>query len=666
MARPARLEGTAASKRRVRRVRGLAAICVSAGMLLLAAGPAGAALRFEPCGRSGFKCARLAVPLDRSGGVPGEVSLLIERYRAGRPRRPPLFVLAGGPGESATAGAFLYALVLDPALRGRDLIVFVQRGTGRSGLLRCPGLERARLPNVGEAVADCRRRLGGRSALYTTRESVEDIDAVRQAVGAERVALFGMSYGTKVAVAYALRHPQSVERLALDSVVEPAGPSALSLDSFAAIPRVLRALCRGGGCRQITPDPTRDLEHLVALLAQGPLHGTVITSRGKRLAASLNRRDLLALLLAGDFDGSLRLPFPAAVRSALRDDTAPILRLERRAQATLERIELPPRAFSVATNVATTCEETLLPWARTAPVEDRRRQATALVDSLPAAAFSPFDRLTALDGDVLRLCERWEASATAPTLAEGPAPDVPVLLLAGEDDLRTPVESARRVAARFASARLLVQQETGHIAFLSEDETCALRALWRFFTGGRVPAACPRDNFRLDNPTGVVPRSLRELRPVRGVRGRRGSALRALQLTVYDAAQEIWRDQIELFSLRDVTRAGGLRAGSLHYSASKERLRLSGYSFVPGVHVSGIVRRFASRRRVHGRVRLQGQATPDGLLRVRGPTVRGRLAGRRVRARLSLDLINAVVAAGARHASPSASRLKRASTWILR
>jgi pimeloyl-ACP methyl ester carboxylesterase len=625
----------------------LVATGITAVVLLMVAGPAGAALRFEPCGGFGFRCARLAVPLDRSGAVPGQISLLVERYRTGRPRRPPLLVLAGGPGESATAGAGLYALLLDRALRGRDLIVFDQRGTGRSGLLRCPRLERARPPNVGEAVADCARRLGARSTLYTTRDSVDDIDAVRQAIGAERLALFGISYGTKVTVAYALRHPQHVERLAIDSVVEPEGPSALNLDSFAAAPRVLRALCRGGGCRQITRDPARDLQQLVALLSQGSLQGSVITRRGKRRPGSLSRRDLLALLLAGDLDGSLRLPFPAAVRSALRDDAAPILRLEHRAEATFERIELPPRALSLATHLATTCEETLLPWARTAPLEDRRRQAVAFVDSLPAPLFGPFDRLTALDGDLLRLCERWPASPSAPTLPDGPAPDVPVLLLAGEDDLRTPVESASRVAARFPSARLLVQQETGHIAFLSEDETCAFTALQRFFAGGRVRAACPRDSFRLDTPTRVAPLSLRELRPARGVTGRRGRALRALQLTVYDAAQEIWRDQIELFTLRDVTRAGGLRAGSLHYSDSKERLRLRGYSFVPGVRVSGTVRRFDSERRVHGRLRLGGRATPDGVLDVRGPTIRGRLGGRGVRARLSLDLINAVVAAGA-------------------
>ena len=78
---------------------------VAVGALALAAGPAEAGLGFKRCGSAGFRCARLEVPLDRSGRVPGEVSLLIERHRARRARRPPLFVLAGGPGESATASS---------------------------------------------------------------------------------------------------------------------------------------------------------------------------------------------------------------------------------------------------------------------------------------------------------------------------------------------------------------------------------------------------------------------------------------------------------------------------------------------------------------------------------------------------------------------------------
>src|SRR4051794_30478290 len=72
---------------------------------LAGAGPAHAALHFKRCGGYGLTCARMSVPLDRSGGVPGRVSLLAARVKArqrGGATQPPLVVLAGGPGQSAT------------------------------------------------------------------------------------------------------------------------------------------------------------------------------------------------------------------------------------------------------------------------------------------------------------------------------------------------------------------------------------------------------------------------------------------------------------------------------------------------------------------------------------------------------------------------------------
>src|SRR5918997_5107721 len=248
---------------------------------LAPAPPADAALRFKRCGGYGFGCDRLSVPLDHSGAVPGGISLLVKRLRADRrPRRGVTFVLAGGPGQSAT-DAFegdgigqLYG-----AFRNRDLIVFDQRGTGRSGLLRCRRLERANLLNAGSAAGACARGLGARRAFYTSRDSTDDIEAIRAELGARRIALFGTSYGTKVALAYANRYPARVERLVLDSVVGLDGPDPFYLDSLEAVPRVLRSLCRRR-C-DWTRDPVADLAGLVDRIARrGPLRGRVVDVRG--------------------------------------------------------------------------------------------------------------------------------------------------------------------------------------------------------------------------------------------------------------------------------------------------------------------------------------------------------------------------------------------------
>src|SRR5918992_1579704 len=283
---------------------------------LAPAPPADAALRFKRCGGYGFACARISVPLDRSGAVPGGISLLVKRLRADRrPRRGATFVLAGGPGQSATdtfegdGVGQLYG-----AFRNRDLIVFDQRGTGRSGLLRCRRLERANLLDAGEAAGECANRLGARRAFYTSQDSAEDIEAIRRELGIERIALFGTSYGTKVALAYALRYPGNVERMVLDSVVEADGPDALYRDSIEAVPRALRALCRSG-CRRFTRDPLGDLTRLVRRLAAGPIRGEVVDPRGRRRRTRLTRSEFFSILLAGDFHPNMRAAFPGPLRA---------------------------------------------------------------------------------------------------------------------------------------------------------------------------------------------------------------------------------------------------------------------------------------------------------------------------------------------------------------
>ena len=69
--------------------------------------------------------------------------------------------------------------------------------------------------------AECAASLGPQRDFYSTHEHAEDLEAVRQALGVDKVALWGTSYGTKLALAYALAHPDHVDRLLLDSVVPP-------------------------------------------------------------------------------------------------------------------------------------------------------------------------------------------------------------------------------------------------------------------------------------------------------------------------------------------------------------------------------------------------------------------------------------------------------------
>lgn len=246
--------------------------------------------------------------------------------------------------------------------------------------------------------------------------------------------------------------------MVLDSVVDVTGVDPLYRDTLEAVPRVLERLCRPG-CGRFTRDPVGDVGRLVQRLADEPARGYLVGLTGARRRASLSRQDLLFTLIAGDFDELSRAQFPAAISSALRGDFAPVLRLRRRASGSEGGGDA--RSFSSAVLAATTCEEIPFPWSRFGPLDARPAAAAAAAAALPPGELAPFDAGTAAGNDLIRLCRRWPTASPAPAPPVAP-PDVPVLLLAGEDDLRTPVEAARAAAARYPRSELVVVPGAAH------------------------------------------------------------------------------------------------------------------------------------------------------------------------------------------------------------
>src|SRR5919199_6016696 len=397
----------------------VAAVAVGAG----AAPPASAAIAWTPCLPAPFQCGRLAVPLDPSGGSGGAVTLSIKRAVAStNPTRSAVMGLAGGPGQAAIPFARKIALNVAPALATRDLVVFDQRGTGQSGRLRCRALEQP--GTIGTAPRACANELGPARAFYRTSESVEDIEAIRREGGYEKLVLYGTSYGTKVATAYAARYPARVEALLLDSVVLPEGPDVFDRSSFQAVGPALRALCGRARCRGVTGDPRGDLAALVRRVERSRLSGPVTTSSGRITRRTLDAIDLFDIVLAGDFDPTLRADLPAAVRSALRGDVRPILRLEARANSG----EDDDDSISETLFATTVCEEAPFPWDRGDGPRARADAAVRAARAIPRAQLGPFDSRVALFADVIPLCAGWPNAAPAPA-PPGALPPVPTLII---------------------------------------------------------------------------------------------------------------------------------------------------------------------------------------------------------------------------------------------
>jgi pimeloyl-ACP methyl ester carboxylesterase len=583
-------------------------------------------IAFSPCtARAGFECGTLNVPLDRSGALQGQIALAVTRAVASNnPQHKALLTLAGGPGQAAVPLAEEFASTMGAGLTDRDLLVFDQRGTGSSGLLQCTAL----LPghSSGSAAVDaqrCAAQLGPARGVYTTPQSVDDIEAIRQAAGYDKLMIYGVSYGTKVAEQYAARYPSHVEGLILDSVVRPDGPDPFRRSTFAATRRVLSELCANGDCAGITSNPTGELATIVKRLNKHRLSGTVVNGHGRRLHGSMDDLDLLQIALGGDLNPTLRAELPGSVHSALRGDRAPLLRLAARAEGLNEinGLQVATGGDSDALFAATRCEETLFPWDRSASPTVRAQQAVAASRGLSAASLRPFNRDVALQGELIPLCVGWPDASPAPA-ATGPLPQVPTLVLEGQADLRTPLEDGQAVASQIPGATVVAIPHTGHSVLGSDLSTCGMTAVTAFFAGQQPAACAPTQNLFF--PTPVAPTRLSRLPG----RSRAIKAVNAVAETLDDVRRHFIGDAVAAgHGPRAGSRVGGLRGGFARFTNRGIVLKRTAY--VSGVAVSGLYR-LADKS--SSTLTVSGHGAPNGRITFHGDgRVTGRLGGHKLK-----------------------------------
>ncbi|WP_205697845.1 alpha/beta fold hydrolase [Conexibacter sp. SYSU D00693] len=589
---------------------------------LTSAAPAGAAIKTKPCkDQAPLRCGSVKVPLDRTGRVPGEVTIQVAMERRAKGDTGALIALAGGPGQGAVAVASSFREVLAPLLKRRQLVVVDQRGTGDSGVLVCPRLQvlGSLDPVRPSLVRDCADRIGPRRQAYTTADTVEDLDAVRAAVGADRWMVLGISYGTFVAQQYARAHPDRVEGLVLDSVVPDDGFDPFLLDSYTRVARVLREQCANRRCKGVTEDPVADVAAVTEQLRAGPLRGARFTATGKRVTAELeNSSSLYLTLLAGDVNPFLQPELPSAIKAARAGDPAQLLRAAHIATGS----RTGSKELSVGLNVTTACGDGGLPYTFDMPVEERAARLEAGLAAIPPSSVAPLDldavRRTSIADD----CQLWPQGDVFTKPVSGALPDVPALVLAGRLDLRTPMEDALEVAKALPQAQLVRVAGTGHDVQDADLSGCVETALRRFGDGRRVGTPC-KGRSNTGSAYSPAPRSVAELERARGVAGLRGRVVTAIALTIADA--QVLTLQRLVGGFTDQA-DGCLRGGRFRATGFAETVTLRSCSYVPGLRLTGKLGIDG------GTLRVRGVRGASGTVRVdEAGYIAGTLGGERVR-----------------------------------
>jgi pimeloyl-ACP methyl ester carboxylesterase len=609
-------------------------------MALMAAGAPAPAVAATCDAGPDFACQTLTVPLDRTDPASATLDLRYAVQRRPASVKGVLVALLGGPGQSGLPFASDYEQALAPMLRTRRLVLIDQRGTGRSGVLRCPALQKRGTfaPTVPSLIGECGAALGAGAGAYGTADTVLDLETLRQRLGPRRIALFGVSYGTYVAEQYARTFPDRVQRLILDSTLPPDGPTLFDTDIYGHSARVLGNECTPR-CRALGIDPVTDTAAVVSQLTQGDLVGQAPTLHGRRRPTALNTPGQLAtMLVSGDFSAALRAALPAALHAAALGDSRALLRLRR-------LTDEPPfttEELSIGLYSATTCADMTAPYTLATAIEDRPAAEDAALAGLDPSAIYPFDPPGARELSAAEYCRLWPQAVARPR-ATGPLPDVPALIFGGQFDMRTPLENAVAVSAQLPQSHVVAVPAEGHAVVGADASPCVLNAIRRFAQGA-TPSGC-RLAVSLFPTLGVDPVTLAQAARAPGMTGRRGRLVGAIIDTVTDADNAA---SIALDS--QLASAGGLAGGVASWTATG--LQLSRYGLLPDARLSGQLHFPAGGGTISGRLAVFGRnGRRMGSLRLtRHGTVTGTLDGHRVlvggRHRLPLTAAAAGAAAG--------------------
>lgn len=463
----------------------LVAFAASVVVALPSAAPAaakgsGAGLALAPCTlshpfatvRVRARCGTLEVPEDRArpGGRRLSLAIAVVPSSARRPEADPVYVLAGGPGQAIRELFPILAPAFAPLAAARDLVLVDQRGTGGSGRLACPALDApehvlADPARELRALAACARSLPADLSRYRTDDFVADLEAVRGALGHERVNAIGFSYGTRAALAWLRAHPERIRALVLDGVVpfEMAVGAHFDEDGRRALDLLLARCAADAACAARAGSAGEALDALGARLTARPERvRTRHPLTGAPLEASFGADALRAVTTALLYQAETAAVLPVMLLAAAAGDLGPLAAQGVGATADLEAGLSRPLQLSVL------CAEDVPFFGATPAVAGAAR----LPGRSARRAFA-------------EACSAWPVPAVPADWRAPVRSDVPALLLSGEADPVTPPRWAERLVKDLPGARHLVLPGQGHGVFA---RGCVPRLVAEFIDAGSAAA----------------------------------------------------------------------------------------------------------------------------------------------------------------------------------
>ncbi|MGW1864961.1 alpha/beta hydrolase [Streptomyces mauvecolor] len=460
--------------------------------------------RYEPgaCPRTpepiealkGARCGTLTVPENRAKptGRTIRLGVAIVAAASATPKPDPIVWLAGGPGDDAVGEA---KMAIDGGLnRDRDVIFMSQRGTySAEPNVLCPNIDEFNARAVGlvsdapsterlhvEATRACRDKLAARGidlSAYNDTESAADYNELRTVLGIKQWNLYGISYGTHLALVAMRLHPDGLRSVGLDGILPPSkAGSVMTWNSFRqGIDGLFKACGDQPACNKRYPNLSATFDKLVRDLEAKPVTTTVtLPGGGKPVKVVLDGGALVNWMTSATH---VAPQVPAALDELAHGKPQRIAR--QYAGGKLSPAAIGKVAHGLVYGVF--CSE-WTPYESQAQALEGGRKA---FPTFPRPVQAQAPQLTFLRPD----CDTWNVPAAAPSIRDATRSDIPTLALSGGFDSQTGADNGPYVARTLSKAKVVTVPYEPHVVFATSK--CAQEMAVSFFDTPAAPrTAC--------------------------------------------------------------------------------------------------------------------------------------------------------------------------------
>ena len=413
--------------------------------------------------RSQVKCGKLQVPenYQKLNGEKISINFAVIPAIDNSEKKEPFMFLAGGPGQAAVELAAGLRHAFTEVRKTRDLILVDQRGTGESHPLQCEDTKKQSIYQIipedfdANEVRECLAKLTGDLSQYNSENAIRDFDAIRIALGHDKINIYGGSYGTRAALVYMRMFPDSLKSVVLDSVGPVEVPIGLFGLSSARSFELLLVNCKKDiHCNAAYPELAKEFEQLVQDLAQSAVTLKIPHPRlGEKTTFVVSKSKFISTIFMQLYNMQTRALVPLIIHQASQGNFAPLAGLISQTDG--------EQGIYLGLNLNIVCNEDIPKVSAAMLAKDDNNSFGLSSESMQLA------------------CPLWPKYSVDESFYQPVTANIPTLILSGNLDPVTPPSNGEKSAETIPNSHHIVVENAAHIAGMSQ---CGVEIINEFLT----------------------------------------------------------------------------------------------------------------------------------------------------------------------------------------